>query len=59
MMLEELFKHDWYQYATSGIGEELEVFNVASNASREDRLESSQNKHKESWDILSAEDFLK
>ena len=59
MILEELFKNDWHHYAASGIGKELEDFNVASNAPREDRLESSQNRHKESWVILGAEDSLK
>ena len=44
MILEELYKDDWHQYAAYDIGASLENFNVTSNTPREDRSKLGQNK---------------
>ena len=59
MILEELYKNDWHQYAACDIGASLEDFNVSSNTPREDRSKLGQSKQRESLVILNAEESLK
>ena len=59
MILEELFKNDWHQYAACDIGASLEDFNVSSNTPREDRSKLGHCKQGESLVILNAEESLK
>ena len=59
MILEELYKNDWHQYAAYYIGASLENFYVTSNTPREDRSKFGQNKQGESLVILNAEESLK
>ena len=54
MILEELYKNDWHQYAASDIGASLEDFNMTSNTSREYRSKLGKGKQGESLVILNA-----